>query len=81
RVVALATAGSGDVLSGLLGSFLAQGLGAFEAAVAAVYVQAEAALAVQDRLGRAGALPRDLLEELPPSQERTRRVLEGRRRA
>ena len=81
RVVALATAGSGDVLSGLLGSFLAQGLGAFEAAVAAVYVHAEAALAVQDRLGRAGALPRDLLEELPPSQERTRRVLEGRRRA
>ncbi len=79
RVVALATAGSGDVLSGLLGSFLAQGLDPFDAAAAAVFVHAEAALAVQARLGRAGALPRDLLDELPLAQERTRRVLEGRR--
>ena len=78
RVVALATAGSGDVLSGLLASFLAQGLDPFDAAVAAVFVHAEAALAVQARLGRAGALPRDLLAELPPAQERTRRVVEGR---
>ncbi len=80
RVVALATAGSGDVLSGLLGAFLAQGLDAFDAAVAAVFVHAEAALAVQARLGRAGALPRDLLEELPLAQERTRRIA-GRPRA
>jgi hydroxyethylthiazole kinase-like uncharacterized protein yjeF len=79
RVVALATAGSGDVLSGLLGSFLAQHLEPFDAATAAVFVHAEAALAVQARVGRAGALPRDLLEELPMAQERTRRVLEGRR--
>ncbi len=78
RVVALATAGSGDVLSGLIGAFLGQGLAAFDAAVAAVFVHAEAALAVQARVGRAGALPRDLLEELPPAQERTRRVLERR---
>ena len=81
RVVALATAGSGDVLSGLLAAFLAQGLTPFDAAVAAVFVHAEAALAVQARLGRAGALPRDLLEELPLAQERARRVLEGRRSA
>ncbi len=80
RVVALATAGSGDVLSGLLGSFLSQGLDPFDAAVAAVFVHAEAALAVQARRGRAGALPRDLLEELPSAQERTRSVVEGRRR-
>jgi ADP-dependent NAD(P)H-hydrate dehydratase / NAD(P)H-hydrate epimerase len=79
RVVALATGGSGDVLSGLLAAMLAQGLDPFGAAVAAVFIHAEAALAVQARLGRAGALPRDLLEELPVAQERTRRVLEGRR--
>ncbi|MDQ6846088.1 MAG: NAD(P)H-hydrate dehydratase [Candidatus Dormibacteraeota bacterium] len=79
RVVALATAGSGDVLSGLLAAFLAQGLEAFDAAVAAVFVHAEAALAVQSRLGRAGALPRDVLEELPLAQERVRRTVEGRR--
>jgi ADP-dependent NAD(P)H-hydrate dehydratase / NAD(P)H-hydrate epimerase len=79
RVVALATGGSGDVLSGLLAAFLAQGLGAFDAAVAAVFVHAEAALSVQARRGRAGALPRDLLDELPAAQERTRRVLDHRR--
>ncbi|MGH7722722.1 MAG: NAD(P)H-hydrate dehydratase [Candidatus Dormibacteria bacterium] len=79
RVVALATGGTGDVLSGLLAAFLAQGLAPFDAAVAAVFVHAEAALAVQDRLGRAGVLPRDLLDELPPAQERTRRALESRR--
>ncbi len=78
QVVALATAGTGDVLSGLLGAFLAQGLDAFGAAVAAVFVHGEAALAVQARLGRAGALPRDLLEELPAAQERTRQGIEGR---
>jgi len=78
-VVALATGGSGDVLSGLLAAFLAQRLTPFEAAVAAVFIHAEAALAVQARRGRAGALPRDLLEELPAAQERTRRVLDSRR--
>ena len=79
RVVALASGGSGDVLSGLLAAYLAQGLPPFDAAVAAVFIHAEAALAVQERRGRAGALPRDLLEELPAAQERTRRVLESRR--
>lgn len=38
----LATAGSGDVLSGMIGSFCAQGMPAFEAACAAVYIHAEA---------------------------------------
>ena len=79
RVVALATGGSGDVLSGLVAALLAQGLEPFAAAVAGVFIHAEAALAVQARLGRAGALPRDLLDELPLAQERTRRVVEGRR--
>jgi ADP-dependent NAD(P)H-hydrate dehydratase / NAD(P)H-hydrate epimerase len=79
RVVALATAGSGDVLSGLVAAFLAQGQDAFDAAVAAVFIHGEAALAVQARRGRAGALPRDLIDELPAAQERTRRVLESRR--
>jgi hydroxyethylthiazole kinase-like uncharacterized protein yjeF len=78
RVVALASAGSGDVLSGLVAALLGQGLDPFDAAVAAVFVHAEAALAVQARRGRAGVLPRDILDELPAAQERTRRVIERR---
>ncbi len=79
RVVALASGGSGDVLSGLLGALIAQGLEPFDAAVAAVFVHAEAALALQHRRGRAGVLPRDVIDELPAAQERVRRVLEHRR--
>jgi hydroxyethylthiazole kinase-like uncharacterized protein yjeF len=78
RVVALASGGSGDVLSGLLAALVAQGLEPFDAAVAAVFVHGEAALALQHRRGRAGVLPRDVIDELPAAQERVRRVLEHR---
>ena len=76
QVVALASGGTGDVLAGLLGAMLAQGLQVFDAAVAAVTVHATAGLRAQARRGRAGALASDVIDELPQAQESLRRALE-----
>jgi len=56
----LATAGSGDVLSGMIGSLMAQGMAAFEAASAAVWLHGEAA----SEFGP-GLIAEDLTEALP----------------
>jgi NAD(P)H-hydrate epimerase len=64
----LATAGSGDVLSGSIAAFLAQGLAPTDAAALAVYVGCEAARRVERRYGTfgvvAGDLPVAIAEEL-----------------
>jgi NAD(P)H-hydrate epimerase len=57
---ALATAGSGDVLTGVIGALLAQGMGALEAALAGVYVHGAAGEELAARFGVglvAGDLP------------------------
>ena len=77
HIVALATGGTGDVLAGLIGSMLAQGLAPRDAAVAGVTIHAQAGLMVQGRRGRAGALASDLLDALPEAQELLRQALEA----
>ncbi|WP_421786790.1 NAD(P)H-hydrate dehydratase [Hyphobacterium sp.] len=57
---ALATAGTGDVLAGLVGGFLAHGLNGFEAASIAVWLHGEAGL----RRGR-GLIAEDLPAAIP----------------
>ena len=62
---ALASAGTGDVLSGAIAGFLAQGLDRFAAASCGVYVHATAGERVREALGDAGLQASDLLLELP----------------
>lgn len=62
---ALATAGSGDVLAGAIGAFLAAGSSPFEAAVCGVGVHAAAGLLAADRIGPAGVMARDIAALLP----------------
>lgn len=62
---ALATAGTGDVLAGVVTGFLAQGLAPFDAASLAVYIHSSAGERVSAELGNAGLLASDLLPHLP----------------
>jgi NAD(P)H-hydrate epimerase len=57
----LATAGSGDVLAGIAGSLLAQGLAPLAAGAAAAWIHGEAAR----RFGRPGMIAEDLIDQLP----------------
>ncbi len=61
----LASAGTGDVLTGAIAGLVAQGLSLFDAAASGVYLHAEAGEMVRARLGDAGMIASDLLPELP----------------
>jgi hydroxyethylthiazole kinase-like uncharacterized protein yjeF len=61
----LASAGTGDVLSGVIAGLVAQRLPLFEAAQCGVYLHATAGEMARARLGDAGMLASDLLPELP----------------
>jgi ADP-dependent NAD(P)H-hydrate dehydratase / NAD(P)H-hydrate epimerase len=61
----MATAGSGDVLSGMVGALLARGLEAWPAACAAVFAHGRAGDLAAERLGQESMLAGDILEALP----------------
>jgi NAD(P)H-hydrate epimerase len=61
----LATAGTGDVLSGVAGAYLAKGLGAREAAAAAVYAHALAGREASERRGADHMIASDVITQLP----------------
>jgi len=61
----LASAGTGDVLSGAIAGLLAQGLSLFDAAALGVYLHAEAGEMVRAKLGDTGMIATDLLPALP----------------
>jgi len=65
EVPALASGGTGDVLSGVIGGLIAQGAEPFTAAVTAVYIHAAAGRRIAERIGESGLLASDLLPEIP----------------
>ena len=62
---ALATAGTGDVLSGLGGALLAKGMEPFEAAAAAVLAHARAGRVAADRIGANHVIAGDVIDAIP----------------
>jgi NAD(P)H-hydrate epimerase len=62
---ALATAGTGDVLSGVIGAYLAKGMDPFHAACAGVHVHARAGQLAAQALGPEGVIARDVIAALP----------------
>ncbi|MBV8694939.1 MAG: NAD(P)H-hydrate dehydratase, partial [Ktedonobacteraceae bacterium] len=62
---ALASAGTGDVLAGMIVGLLAQELSPLEAASSAVYLHTVAADMLSEQLGKAGMLASDLLSHIP----------------
>jgi hydroxyethylthiazole kinase-like uncharacterized protein yjeF len=65
EVPALATGGTGDVLSGIIGGLISQGAEPYTAAVTGVYIHAAAGRRIAHRLGDSGLLASDLLAEIP----------------
>ncbi|TSC88605.1 MAG: ADP-dependent (S)-NAD(P)H-hydrate dehydratase [Microgenomates group bacterium Gr01-1014_7] len=61
----LATAGTGDILSGIIAGFIAQGLNNFDAACCGVYLHGMAGEMMKEKIGDAGLLASDLLPILP----------------
>ena len=62
---ALATAGTGDVLAGMIAGLLAQKVDPFDAASAAVHLHAVASELVSAQIGDTGLLAADLLPQIP----------------
>jgi NAD(P)H-hydrate epimerase len=72
----LATGGTGDVLAGLIGSLLAQGLEPYQAARTGVFLHGEAGTRLGFLRGRAGILASEVAGALVEVQEAARRQQE-----
>lgn len=74
----MATGGTGDVLTGLVGALLARGTEALSAAVAAACVHGLAGDLAAERLGQESLLAGDLVEALPEAVRRAQAAAGGR---
>jgi len=69
----MATAGSGDVLTGVTTALMGQGLGDFESTVLGVYVHGLAGDIAADKLGPISLMATDLIDALPKAFEKSNR--------
>jgi ADP-dependent NAD(P)H-hydrate dehydratase / NAD(P)H-hydrate epimerase len=68
----MATGGTGDALTGVVGAFLARGLAAFDAARLAAYLHGDAGDRAASARGTDGMIAQDLIDELPGAIRRIR---------
>lgn len=61
----MATGGCGDVLAGMIGSLVGQGISALQATAAAAWLHGKAGDVCAEELGQYGMLPSDMLVALP----------------
>lgn len=66
----MSTAGSGDVLTGMIAAFLGQGLNAFEAAKYAVYLHGLAGDLAAKKKTQPGMIASDIIKEIPAAIKR-----------
>jgi hydroxyethylthiazole kinase-like uncharacterized protein yjeF len=76
---ALASGGTGDVLAGVIGSLLAQGIAPYDAARLGVYLHGLAGETVRERLGDAGLLASDLPDTVALARRRLTTIADRRR--
>ena len=61
----IATGGSGDVLGGIIASFISQGVDIFKSAIAGVYIHGMTGDTVTEKYSMMGNTPSLILKELP----------------
>jgi NAD(P)H-hydrate epimerase len=75
----MATGGTGDVLTGMIGSLLAQGYTASQAACLGVYLHGLAGDLAAKEIGEMGMIAGDLIEKIPAAINETMHALEKKK--
>ena len=68
----MATAGSGDVLTGIIGAFLARGMKPYDASKLGVYLHGRAGDMAAKKYGEESLIARDIIEALPKAFRKAR---------